>query len=82
FQLYLVGLDGLRRCRGDLAGAGHEALISLAASSMKSPNLSRTDYIRLFNRYIRFLKLPETHNRLSRHALWNNSVLLAHEKSL
>ncbi|KPK76803.1 MAG: hypothetical protein AMJ79_05440 [Phycisphaerae bacterium SM23_30] len=81
WNLYLVDLDGLRRRWINLSGARHEAIIRLAASCLKLANLLRSDYVRLFNRYVRYLKLPEAHNRFSRHDLWKSWAREANDKA-
>jgi len=71
YQPYLVDMEGLRWQWVKFSRRDeHIAIIRLAASCFDAPNLSRTDFLRFFNRYLYFINAPQASNRQTRHDLW------------
>jgi len=71
-RAFPVDLDGLRPRLFHSRFAGHEALIRLGESVLSYyKHVTLADYARVFRSYIRYLELPETHNRAMRRKLWD-----------
>ncbi|MCK4627516.1 MAG: hypothetical protein KAT56_00860, partial [Sedimentisphaerales bacterium] len=71
-RAFPVDLDGLRPRLFHSRFAGHEALIRLGESVLSYyKQVTLADYARVFRSYIRYLELPETHNRALRRKLWD-----------
>jgi lipopolysaccharide heptosyltransferase I len=71
-RAFLVDLDGLRPRLFHSRFAGHEALVRLGESVLSYyKHVTLADYARVFRNYIRYLELPETHNRALRRKLWD-----------
>ncbi|MCK5270870.1 MAG: lipopolysaccharide heptosyltransferase I, partial [Sedimentisphaerales bacterium] len=71
-RAFPVDLDGLRPRLFHSRFAGHEALIRLGESVLSYyKHVTLADYARVFRSYIRYLELPETHNRELRRKLWD-----------
>ena len=76
YQVYVVDLDGVRlqnRFCHPRKSVDHEALLRLASSVACLPDnmVTRVDYFRFFDEYIRSLDLPEGKDRARKKALWN-----------
>jgi len=66
----LVDLDGLRLRRFYGKYCKHETLVRLAVSVSTNPKVKLYDIVRVYRRYLDWLDMPESRNRLLRKKLW------------
>ena len=70
WQAFFIDLDGIRLPGITIRPLGHEALVRLGASLYSLEQVTLRDFAGVFRAYIRYLELPEAHDRILRRRLW------------